>query len=103
MMELFAEGIEKNVGVVSSALNSATGDIMSSGLNIDSISQVQASVSAAGAGSNSGVVERIENLLRDILPNLNQDIYLDTGALVGGTVAAYNTALGRIAVRGSSR
>lgn len=103
MMELFAEGIKKNVGIVSSALNSATGQIMSSGLNIDSISQVQASVNPSGVGSDNSIVERIESLLREIIPNLNQDLYLDTGALVGGTVAAYNTALGRIAVRGSSR
>lgn len=103
MMELFATGIKENVGMVTSALNSATGEIMSGGLDVNSISQVQTSVSASNIGSNEGIIERIEELLREIIPNLNQDIYLDTGALVGGTVAAYNTALGRIAVRGSSR
>ena len=103
MMELFAEGITENANVVKSALTDATSDIMSSGINVETIQNVQASVNPSDVSQNSEGIGRLEALLSEFITNFKQDIYLDTGALVGGTVNAYNTALGQIAVQGASR
>ena len=103
MMELYAQGIRQNAGLVKNALTDATSDIMSSGINVESVQSIQSSVSASNVAQSEDRIGRIESLLSEFIANFKQDIYLDTGALVGGTVAAYNTALGRIAVRGGSR
>lgn len=103
MMELYAKGIRENAGIVKGALFDATSDIMGSGLDIESVQSVQASVSPANIAQNDDRLNRIEALLSDFIENFKQDIYLDTGALVGGTVRAYNNALGQIAVQGASR
>lgn len=103
MMELFAEGITENAGVVKSALTEATSDIMSTGINVESVQSVQTSVSPVNVSQNEDRISHIENLLSNFIENFKQDIYLDTGALVGGTVRAYNNALGQIAVQGANR
>ena len=103
MMDLFAEGITENIGTVEQALNDATADVMSSGLNVEAAQDVQMSVNPASMTSSGDRIGRIEALLEDFITNFKQNIYLDTGALVGGTVNAYNTALGQLAVQGANR
>lgn len=101
MMKLYAQGIEDNADLVKSALTDATSDIMGTDVDVKAVQSVQASVTPA-AQNNSGI-SRLENLLTDFIENFKQDIYLDTGALVGGTVNAYNNALGQLALQGASR
>ena len=102
MMKLFAQGITENIGVVEDALSEAATGMMSTGVDVNAMQSVNESVSVQ-SGSD-GVMARIEALLAEYLPNMNNsNIYLDTGALVGGTVAAYNGALGTIANRGYKR
>ena len=103
MMDLFAKGITENANVVKSALTDATGEIMSAGVDVDTVQNIEASVNPANVGQNDDRLGRIESLLTQFIENFKQDIYLDTGALVGGTVNAYNNALGQIAVQGASR
>lgn len=103
MMDLFAKGITENIGTVEQALNDATSGLMASGLDIDAAQSVQMSVNPSSTTSNEDRISRIESLLTEFLPNLKQNIYLDTGALVGATAGAYNVALGQIATRGSRR
>lgn len=103
MMDLFAQGITENIGTVEQALNDATADVMSGGLNVEAAQDVQMSVNPASITSSDDRIGRIEALLEDFITNFKQDIYLDTGALVGGTVNAYNTALGQLAVQGANR
>ena len=103
MMDLFAEGITENIGTVEQALNDATADVMSSGLNVEAAQDVQMSVNPASMTSSDDRIGRIEALLEEFITNFKQDIYLDTGALVGGTVNAYNNALGQLALQGASR
>ena len=102
MMKLFAQGITDNIGVVEDAMSSAAAGVLGSGVDFNAIQSVSGSVDVQEG--TDGVMARIEALLREYLPNVNNnDIYLDTGALVGGTVAAYNGALGTIANRGYKR
>ena len=103
MMDLFAQGIKENVGSVKNALQDATSGVMSAGLDVETAQNVQMSVNPAATTSSEDRISRIEALLSDFITNFKQDIYLDTGALVGGTVNAYNKALGQIAVQGASR
>ena len=103
MMDLYAEGIRDNVDVVKSALTDATSDIMSGGVNMENVQNIQTSVNAADLSTNNDQIGRIENLLTDFIENFKQEIYLDTGALVGGTVNAYNSALGQLAIQGANR
>ena len=100
MMKLYADGITENVGLVKTALTDATSEIMGSSIDVDAVQSVQASVVPA---QNDDRLGRIENLLGQFIENFHQDIYLDTGALVGGTVNAYNSALGKLAVQGAGR
>ena len=102
MMDLFAQGIRDNVGTVEQALNDATSDIMTSGLDVEAAQNVQMSVNAASQESPMGYGQ-IETLLQEVIDKLQIPIVLDTGALVGATAGAYNNALGRIAVQGASR
>ena len=103
MMDLFAKGITENANVVRSALTDATGEIMSAGIDVESVQSIQTSVNPSNIAQNDDRLGRIEGLLTQFVENFKQDIYLDTGALVGGTVNAYNNALGQIAVQGASR
>lgn len=103
MMSLFAQGIKENVGTVKNALRDATSGVMSAGLDVETAQNVQMSVNPASTTSSEDRIGRIEALLSDFITNFKQDIYLDTGALVGGTVSAYNNALGNIAIQGASR
>ena len=103
MMDLFAKGIVENVGTVKQALNEATSDIMASGLDVETAQSVQMSVNPSQVASSEDGLGEIKSLLVQFIDNFKQDIYLDTGALVGGTVNAYNNALGQLAVQGASR
>ena len=100
MMKLYAEGITENVGLVKTALSDATSEIMGSSIDVDAVQSVQASVVPAQSDDRLG---KIENLIGQFIDTFHQDIYLDTGALVGGTVNAYNSALGKLAVQGAGR
>ena len=102
MMDLFAEGIRENIGTVKQALNDATSDVMSSGLDVETAQNVQMSVNAASSDSNGGFGQ-IETLLQEVIDKLQIPIVMDTGALVGATAGAYNVALGQIATRGGRR
>lgn len=102
MMDLFAKGIEENVGTVKQALNDATSDIMSSGLDVETAQNVQMSVNPNSTDEN-GRFGQIETLLKEVIDKLQMPIVMDTGALVGATAGAYNMALGQIATRGSRR
>ena len=103
MMELFAKGIRDNAGVIKTALNDATSGVMKAGLDVDTIQNIQASVNASSSQSNNNIISRIEALLMQYLPNLNQNIYLDTGQLVGATAGAYDIAFDQRYARGSRR
>lgn len=102
MMELFATGITDNIGLVTDAMNSVALGVMTPGVDFNTLQTVSGSVDV-NSGSD-GVIGKIESLLAEYLPNINNNnIYLDTGALVGATAGAYNVALGQIATRGSKR
>ena len=107
--EGIAVGIEANADSVNDAVDSLVSDTFANpqlevlNNSADSINPSSGNWNPSSDAYEPGAIEKIENLLGEILQNLGQPIYLDTGALVGGTVAAYNTALGRIAVRGGSR
>lgn len=103
MMKLYAQGIEDNADLVKNALTDATSDIMGSNVDVQAVQSVQASVNPAAIGQSDDRLGRIESLLTDFIENFRQDIYLDTGALVGGTVNAYNNALGQLAIQGANR
>ena len=102
MMDLFAQGIQENIGTVEQALNAATADVMSAGLDVETAQNVQMSVNAA-TNDNDGSIGQIEALLHEVIDKLQMPIVMDTGALVGATAGAYNVALGEIAVRGGRR
>lgn len=96
MMQLYAKGIRDNEYVVAEQLNKS--------LNLeDGIIKYSGSGVTSGYSANNEVVARIEAILSDFLPKLNQNIYLDTGALVGGTAEMYNAEIGMLNVRGSKR
>ncbi len=101
MMELYAKGIRENAGIVRSALSDATLDIMDSSYDVESVQSVQ--VNPVNVAQNEDRLSRIEALLADFIQNFKQDIYLDSGALIGSTVNGYNAALGQIAVQGARR
>lgn len=101
MMDLFAKGIEENANVVRSALYDATADVMAMDYNVEAVQRVQADTN--GVSQDYGIISRIEALLMQYLPNLNQNIYLDTGALVGATAGAYDASIGIINARGKNR
>lgn len=96
MMQLYAKGIRDNEYIVAEQLNKS--------LNLeDGIINYRGSGVTSGYSANNEVVARIEAILSDFLPKLNQNIYLDTGALVGGTAEMYNAEIGMLNVRGSKR
>ena len=101
MMDLFAEGIMDNIGVVENAMSAAAAGVLGSGVDFNAIQSVSGSVDLQDGAD--GIMGRIEALLQEYLPNIGNDIYLDTGELVGGTVAAYDAALGARQSRGYQR
>lgn len=103
MMELYAKGIKDNAGLVKSALTDATAGLMNTNLSVDTIQSIQASSSPINTAQNNDRLGRIESLLADFIANFQQNIYLDTGALVGATAGAYNDAMGTISTRGGRR
>lgn len=97
MMDLFAKGIRDNENVVT--------DQIAKSFDFGNITG-NVNVSGTTSGINGGfdtVLQRIEALLAQYLPQVQKDIVLDTGALVGGTVAAYDAAFGTRSNRGSLR
>lgn len=97
MMDLFAKGIRDNENVVT--------DQIAKSFDFGNITG-NVNVTSAATGVSGGfdtVLQRIEALLAQYLPQVQKDIVLDTGALVGGTVAAYDTALGTRSNRSNIR
>ena len=103
MMKLYAEGIEDNIGVVKNALTDATAEVMGASFDMETIQNIQASADPVNISQDNDRLGRIETLLMQFIDNFKQDIYLDTGALVGGTVNLYNNALGQLAIQGAGR
>ena len=97
MMNLFAKGIRDNENVVT--------DQIAKSFDFGNITgNVNVSGTATGvSGGFDTVLQRIEALLAQYLPQVQKDIVLDTGALVGGTVAAYDAAFGTRSNRGGLR
>jgi phage-related protein len=97
MMDLFAKGIRDNENVVT--------DQIAKSFDFGNITgNVNVTGTATGvSGGFDTVLQRIEALLAQYLPQVQKDIVLDTGALVGGTVAAYDTALGTRSNRSNIR
>ena len=91
MLKLMAQGIERNKGIVERAMNGlAEGMIVNGEANLN-----------AGSLQNNPSMGGVMSALNQYLPYLaqHQDIYLDSGALVGGTAPAMNRALGQIQLR----
>lgn len=102
MMELYAKGITENAGLVRNALTDATSGLMNTSVDVSAVRTIQSNNESVSA--DSGVsMGRVAALLETFVENFKQEIYLDTGVLVGATAPAYNTALGQIAVRGGNR
>ena len=102
MMELYAKGITENAGLVRNALTDATSGLMNTNVDVSAVRTIQTNYESVSA--DSGVsMGRVAALLETFVENFKQEIYLDTGVLVGATAPAYNAALGQIAVRGGNR
>ena len=88
MMQSLAEGIERNKGIVADAMDSLAGGMTVTG---------SITPGALAENPNDGVL----STLQQYLPYLaeRQAIYLDSGALVGGTAPQMNKALGQMQVR----
>lgn len=88
-----AEGIEDSVDDVNSAMD----DLMTVPEKYD-FGKVSVSKSVEVSGTQASTMEKIQaqlDAITQLLPTLaNANIVLDTGALVGQTVGAYNDALG---------
>lgn len=96
MMQLFAKGIADNENVVADQLNKS--------LDFGNITgDLSANVNSGNGGGFENVLGRIEALLAQYLPQVQKELVLDTGALVGGTVAMYDSALGTRSNRGGLR
>lgn len=102
MMELYAKGITENAGLVQDALTEATTGMMNPSFDVNSVRTIQSTNSTMSQNGGESFGE-LTALLKDFITNFKQDIYLDTGALVGATTGAYNVALGQIATRGGRR
>lgn len=101
MMQLFAKGIRDNSGLVTDALNGVGSDMMNTGFNVSGVASIGGTVTAnIGDSDRLGV---IEGMLAQLVSLSDKNIYLDTGALVGGTADLYNRALGSISARSSKR
>lgn len=92
MLKLMAQGIEKNKGIVASAMNS-----LAEGMIVNGEANLNANTALQNNPSMNGVLSALNNYLPYLAQN--QNIYLDSGALVGGTAPAMNRALGQIQLR----
>ena len=101
MMELFAQGIKQNEDIVQKQLEQS--------FDLKPYQEVMYQSTATNSyepvapAQEDGMLAQIESLLTKYLPNIGNDLVLDTGALVGGTTNKYNDALGRLAVIGATR
>lgn len=102
MMKLYAQGITDNADLVTDALNNATADLMNTNVDVGMVRTIQTN-SDGITPSGGDEFGSIAALLEEFISNFKQDIYLDTGALVGATAGAYNVALGQLATRGGRR
>lgn len=102
MMKLYAQGITDNAGLVQDALTEATTGMMNPSFDVNSVRTIQSTNSTMSQNGGESFGE-LTAMLKDFITNFKQDIYLDTGALVGATAGAYNVALGQIATRGGRR
>lgn len=93
-------GIEANTSSVTDAMDSLGKEVTASAISIDAVaSNGSYSVNGEVASSGSGLAE-IKDMLRHYLPQIgNQQIVMDTGALVGATASKMDDALGRMAVK----
>ncbi len=93
-------GIEANTSSVTDAMDSLGKEVTASAISIDAVaSSGSYSVNGEVASSGSGLAE-IKDMLRHYLPQIgNQQIVMDTGALVGATASKMDDALGRMAVK----
>lgn len=93
MLKLFAQGIEKNKNVVFNAM-----DDLAEGMNITGQADMQINGDTLAVNPN---MSGITAMLAQYLPYLaqSQDVYLDSGALVGGIADQMNRELGQIQVR----
>lgn len=101
MMQLFASGIKQNSSLVTDALNGVGASVMNTGFNVNGIASIGGTIDANVSSNNALGV--IEGLLVQLIDASSRNIVLDTGALVGGTVGAYNQALGQISTRSARR
>ena len=101
MMDLFAQGVKQNEGVVKKQIEQS--------FDFKPYQEVAYESTATNnyvpvdVSQDSDMLTRIEGLLNKYLPNIGNDLYLDTGALVGATTNKYNESLGRLAVVGATR
>lgn len=101
MMELFAQGVKQNEGIVQKQLKQSF-DFMPY-QEVMYQTTASANYTPVEVPQDDGMLTRIEGLLAKYLPNIGNDLYLDTGALVGGTTNKYNDALGKLAIVGAVR
>ena len=92
MMKLFAKGIKDNEDLVALQVSKSfdIGGLITSG-------------GEPTVETSNGGLGRIEALLMEVINGLSQNIYLDTGVLVGATAGQYNNAFGTINYRSANR
>lgn len=101
MMDLFAQGIKQNEDVVKRQVEQS--------FDFKPYQEVMYQTTASStyepveASQDDNMLLRIEGLLNKYLPNIGNDLVLDTGVLVGATTNKYNDSLGRLAVVGAVR
>ena len=102
MMKLFAKGIKDNEDLIQRQVEQS--------FDFTPYQEVKVQTAASNTfepntdtADNNDMLIKIESLLNKYLPNISKDLYLDSGALVGGTVNKYNDALGKMAVIGATR
>lgn len=101
MMDLFAQGIKQNEDVVKRQVEQSFDFTPYQEVKVQTAAS--STFEPATVENDDTIMVRIEELLNKYLPNIGNDLYLDTGALVGGTTNKYNDALGRLAVTGAIR
>ena len=101
MMELFAKGIKDNENLVHKQVEQSFDFTPYQEVKMQS--SVSSTYEPAEVSQDDGMLMRIESLLNQYLPNIGNDLVLDTGVLVGATTNKYNDSLGRLAVVGAVR
>lgn len=102
MMQLFAQGINDNIDLVTDAMHNVADDVMSTNIDMNAVQTVGGSIDVQN--NSDSIIARIEALLAQYLPYINDNnIYLDTGVLVGATAGSMNTAIGVIGTRSNKR